>query len=260
MAGITAGAALALTGLLDTPTALGDDVAAVVGDTIISRDDHRRAVEALRADSRAEALDRYALDRLIDEAILVERGARLDLLRRDRSLRAAVGQRVIDMVTDDGDAPEATVLAEFYAANQAFFAAPARLRVEARTFASADAAHRALQRAEAGGAIAELISEVPTLRGPVGLVPLDRIATWLGSSVARRAATLAAGEATIVDAGGRHILVAVMDRIDPLAPPLAEVEAQVQAEWRRREADSRLSAFLDQQRTDLAITIAEDLR
>lgn len=258
IAGMIAGAVVALHGLMVPATpALPGDAAAQVGDSVIHRRDYQRALEAVSRDRRdsaiTPALRQRALDRLIDEALLIERGAELDLLRRDRQLRAAVGRAVIDLVTSEAGPADQATLRAFYADNQAFFGPTARVTLVVRSFATAAAAAAASPEAS------RATGDVAAPPVPTGSIPLESVATWLGARGRQAASALPIGGSAVVRDGPAYHRIYLVDRVQAPAPPFEVVATSVAEEWRRRAAEAQLASFLDAQRRRTAIAVAEDL-
>ena len=189
------------------------------------RDDVSRHVDpAVRA---------RVLDRLIDEELLVQRGAELELERGDRTLRNALVAAVIDDLVTRGRAaagePDDDELRRFYDAHRGLFAAAEQLRVRATTSAR----------------------QPPV---PDALLPVGKLRDYLGASALAAVLTLEPGESVTV---GARVLTLV-DRQAGAAPPFEAVRAEVAAEYRRRAGDDALRHFLDQRRARARVVIAED--
>jgi peptidylprolyl isomerase len=83
---------------------------------------------------------------------------------------------------------------------------------------------------------------------------------YLGPAAVLALAALAPGEVAepVRAAGGYHVLRLVA-REPTRTPELAEVEAELRAEWRRRAGDEALRAYLDELRRRAAIAVAGSL-
>jgi parvulin-like peptidyl-prolyl isomerase len=149
-------------------------------------------------------------------------------------------------------------VARFYAENADYFARPERLHVRQIFVAvpAADAAAAARERAAraaarlrdgepfervAGELGDELLAELPDAP-----LPPTKLREYLGPSALRAVLALAPAEVSdpVETPQGYHVLQLVA-RTRSEAPPLAEVEAQVRSEMRRREGDRLLRRRLD---------------
>ena len=274
--GALAGLAAAATGLLAQNRAasvIPDGAVAAVNGTAVRRADYERAVEALAADRRSavdDATKRHVLDRLVDEELLVQRALELGLARQDRRVRGDLVAALIESVTADADQrePDAAALRAFFDANRDYFARPGRLHVE-QVFArsSGDADGAALARARDAAArlrdgvaaadVQQALGDAPVARLPDAPLPAAKLREYLGPAAVEALAALAPGEVAepVRTAGGYHVLRLVA-REPTRAPELAEVEAELRAEWRRRAGDEALRAYLDELRRRAAIAVA----
>lgn len=202
--GMVAGVVVAGFGLVDDPA------------PVVSEVDVERAAAGLPPALRARVRDK-----LLDEALLVERGIELGLARTDKQARAALTAAVIELVTARADIaePDAKTLNAFHVKHSALFRVTERVHVRAT--------HQG--------------KPVPLPDAPV---PPGKLRDYLGGSSAAAALTLPIGEPTVV---GDHTLTVVSRRAGA-DRPFAEVRDLVLATWRQREADRALRTFLDAQR------------
>ncbi len=275
-AGVLVGLAAAAAGLLAqarTAREVPDGAVAAVNGTAVRRADYERAVEALASDSR-NAIDdadkRHVLDRLVDEELLVQRALELGLARQDRRVRGDLVTAVIESVTTDAGQrePDASELRVFFAANRDYFARPGRLHVE-RVFVRSndDGDGNALERArdiavrwrdgETAVALQQAVGDEPVAKLPDAPLPAAKLREYLGPAAVDAAATLSPGEVTDpVRAAGGYQVLRLVARESNRVPELAEVEAEVRAEWRRRAGDEALRGYLDALRSRARIAVA----
>jgi parvulin-like peptidyl-prolyl isomerase len=272
--GAAAGLLAAATSLLGAPDAglPGGAVAAVNG-TPIRAEEYERLLAALAADRRTplDAEDRrFVLDRMIEEELLVQHAVALGLVRSDRRVRADLVSAVLAATNAAADAydPEPQEVARFYAENADYFTRPERLHVR-QIFVAAGAdsarerARRAATRLRAGEPFAQVAEELgDELLAPLPDAPLPptKLREYLGPSALRAALALAPAEVSdpVETPQGYHVLELVA-RTRSEAPPLAEVEAQVRSEMRRREGDRLLRRRLDDLRAEADVVVSEDL-
>jgi len=278
--GAGAGVLLAAIGLLGSAhpgDALPGDAIARVNGRIIRTEDYQRVLSALAQDRRDGIDDtqrRLVIDRLIDEELLVERGLELGLADTDTKIRKDLTSAVIDAVVaaHDDVQPSDQELETFFDAQRDFFARPGLLRVRQVWCAAATAvdapaalerAQRAVTRLRAGDdftAVRDALGNHELAAIPDTLLPPGKLADYLGPTPLRTALALAAGAVSepVRSGSGYHVLQ-VVDRQAGSAPVLAEVKAQVLAEFRRRSADQALRAYLDDLRARSRVDIAPTL-
>jgi parvulin-like peptidyl-prolyl isomerase len=274
--GAAAGVALAASGLVALkPNArfLPPGAAARVNGEVVRSEDYARMLAGVAEDRRAgiAAQDRrHVLDRLIDEELLVQRGLELGLARRDRKVRADLTAAVISSVIADTEdlQPTAAQLQAFYDENHAFFARPGRLRVRQVFIHPADGdadatareraaeASRRLRAGEAFAAVRTAFGDAEISPLPDALLPAEKLIDYIGPTALTAALALAAGEVSepVRSGTGFHVLE-VVERQPGTTPSLADIQAQVIAEYRRREGDRALRAYLDDLRAQATVVV-----
>jgi hypothetical protein len=260
--GALAGVVLAIPGLIEDwtfPNAdLPSGVVARVADRHISEDRFAQVLHDLAADKHTPLTEtdrRFVLDRLIDEELLMLRGIELDLPKLSPEVRKAIVSAVIAQVAAEAEAqsPTARELRQLYEDDPQFFANTARYRVrwwrlpgtgiEARLYA--EMARKRLS--ENGASVTELSSfglRVDPLL-PDRLLPLTKIADYLGPMLAREVQKLKPGSisAIIAQGDGFHILQ-LLEKRDGQTPPFEEIRPLVEAEFVRRSGERALHEYL----------------
>lgn len=280
--GAAVGIGLAGVGLLgpkrDTGSDLPDGAVARINGQIIRTEDYERALKGLASDRRDGIEDtqrRQVLDRLIDEELLVQRGLELGFARKDRRVRADLTQAVIASVAADQEdrQPSDEELRKFYDANRDFFAQPGRLRVrqifcrvasatdDAAALARAEDAVRRLREGEGFGAVQAARGDQEISPLPDALLPPAKLMDYLGPTALRAALALGVGEVSepVRSTAGYHVLQ-VVERQADTSHALAGIEPQVLAEFRRRNGERALRAYLDDLRARAEVTVAAKLR
>lgn len=279
--GAAAGVALAASGLVAVkPNAavLPRGAVARVNGEVVRSEDYQRMLTGV-ADDRRGGVDaeqrRHVLDRLIDEELLVQRGMELGLARRDRKVRADLTAAVISSVVADTEdvQPTAAELQTFYDENRAFFARPGRLRLQqvfihtgpgvddAVARAHAEEASRRLRAGAPFGAVRDALGDSEISPLPDALLPAEKLIDYLGPTVLKAALALAPGEVSepVRSGTGYHVLQ-IVERQSDVTPPLAEIEPQVVAEYRRRAGDRALRAYLDDLRARAKVVVDPQLQ
>jgi len=268
--GACLGLAAALWGALGQP-GLGrpetDSIATVDG-VAIARADYERALASLAADKRSPlttADARRALDRLIDEELLVHRGLDLGLGTTDLAVRKALVDAMVQFASAEaaGREPDDAELRRFYAERPELVQAGPQLRVRVVSFPSRDATRVAAMRAalHAGQdfAAAAADSGADEVYVPDTLLPASRIAGYAGPTVRDAALALKPGDAAgPLDVGGVPSFVLLLDRRADAAPPFEQVRELVAEEWRRRQSEAALEHYLAQLRRHSKIRYSAD--
>jgi hypothetical protein len=124
LAGVMLGIGAALHRRAIDARALPPEALATVNGKVIRRAEYARVLEAIASDRRGElsASDRkMALDRLIEQELLIQHGVALGLVESDRAVREAIVRAMLASITASMEEPSDDQLGAFYAANQADF-------------------------------------------------------------------------------------------------------------------------------------------
>lgn len=263
--GAAAGLGVALftaLGPLDTGAKAGD-LAARVGDGGVSRASYQRAIEALEADKRnpLTAADRArALDRLIDEELLVRRGIELGLPGSEPAVRKAIVDAMVQFATVQGvqRAPDEAELKRFYATRPDLFRSDPALRVAAAVLpgyapAATERLARLLREGASFDAAARAVGAT-LLPIPDMSLSATKLTDYAGPTVRDTALGLAPGEtAGAVEAGGRLVMVQLLERRPGARASFATVRAEVEEAWRRVERDEALERYLAELRRSTSV-------
>ena len=266
--GMLIGLAAALFSLLYKADESGMPNAAIakVGERYIGQEDYARAVAAVVADSGqtlSAAQRRRVLERLIDEALLLEYGLQQGLARSDRRVRANLISAVIEAKSVEA---ETRLISEeeahaFYAEHRDYFKRPQQLRVAVLLLQNSDEENALRAAWEDGASLAQLQQSYGAMKLshlPDALLPLGKLQQLIGASLAEAAAAVPEGAVSeLVTVNEKAYLIHVKQRVD-VAPAFAEVTAAVEAEMRRRGAEAAVREALDRLRVELDVVIAEE--
>ncbi len=259
--------------------ATGDGAIARVNHQHIDRTAFASAYQALLADKNkapTAADKKMALDRLIEEELLVQRGLEIGLLDGDATVRKAVAGAVIQFVLaqNSNQAVSEDELRAYYQENRARFSPAARLQVE-RIFIrrSSDNSETGLaddiQRLEgvrqalrAGTPFAEVKAQwgdaiLPQL--PQVLLPRAKMIDYLGPDLTAAAARLPQGtitDALATDQGWQflHIIANQPSR----APAFDTIRPQLMEALTRSRDDKALRDYINWLRARADIDLATD--
>jgi hypothetical protein len=254
-------------GVSDAITKYADAVAVVDG-MPIPRSVYDSAIEGLASAKRnplTEGEKREALDRIIDEELLLRRALELGLAESDPASRKALVNAMLQFSVADAAKLEPTEeqLREFYADRPKLIAPQPLLTVRAASIpnneldriARVQAAMKEGKDFEA--AVAAAGAELILL--PKGPVIPAKIAEYAGASIRDIALTLAKGEtAGPIEVGRRVVYVHVIDRADAPPPPLEHVRDVVAEEWRKRMSEDAFETYVKTLRAKARVTLAPD--
>jgi len=248
------GVSLATLGVVENRTPIeifGEAEVAQVEDASISLRRYREVLSDVATDSREplDATERaFALERLIDEELLILRARELRLDRSVPAIRKAMSSAVIAQIVADAssDVPSDAALRDFYSSDRAFFQPPAQYRARWFTLPGLDAGDGALakrirSRIENGDLRdTALVAELPDR-----LLPVGTISNYLGATLTSMLEELEPGEysAPAFVRGSWHILE-LTERVDPPASDFDELEPLVRAEYLRHRSDQALVEYL----------------
>jgi len=269
VAGILAGLGMVFAGLV-VPTGSGeqeqDIVARVNGRPIASQRFYQLALglnDERRAGGRPLLERSEILERLIEEELFVGRAVELGLPYSDKIARGYLINSLLSMITHEAmnATPSREILARFFEENLPWFA-PARKAAVQLVFV-ADGGDPGRERAEAvRGAWEQLppgemeARDTPPIQVPQTLVPVQKLAEYLGSETAGRIARLAVGETTPpVPWMDGWVVARCTARTAGEPPDFQAVEAQVLEAWRRRQAEEDYRAYMKEVRRTADIRI-----
>ncbi len=214
-------------------------------------------LESQRRTPLSEAQKREVLDRMIQEAVLIQRGLELGLGDSDPRVRRAIADAMIQSVTAELSSEQVSEkeLQSFFTKNRDYFAKSPRIRLQRLAFRSRGAgdnpmqrAHRALRRLEEGAdfaAVGEEYADPDVVAPPDTLLPLPKLAEYIGPQLLEEAEQLEAGalSAPLKTRSGVFLLWVVEKQPRQYAA-FAKVEEEVRREYLRRKGDEALQRYL----------------
>jgi hypothetical protein len=254
-------------GVNDALTRYADAVAVIDG-VPIPRAIYDSALEGLASAKRnplTEAEKREALERIIDEELLLRRALELGLAESDPASRKALVNAMLQFSVADAAKldPSEDQLRAFYADRPKLIAPQPLLTVRATSFPNTELDRIARVQTEmAGGkafdaAVTAAGGELTLL--PKGPVVPAKIAEYAGASIRDIALTLEKGQtAGPIEVGRRVVYVHLVDRTDEPPPPLDQVRDVVAEEWRKRTSEEAFETYVKNLRAKARITFAVD--
>jgi hypothetical protein len=274
--GATAGLILAASGLVESWSPSSGSLPATaiarVGERVIPQERYMELVSDLAADKRTplNVDDRlFALDRLIDEELLIMRGIELGLHESAPEIRKAIAATVIAQIAAEAEAtmPDEAILRRFYETNSQYFTTTARYRLQWwRVPGSGADSER-----KAATAYEQLSKNMPTeavMRStglqteallPDQMLPLSKLSDYLGPGLAQQATELEPGEfSRPIAAGGSFHILYLLARQEGVLPAFEQVRLMVEAEYLRRSGDEALRQYLAWLRERTEIIVAPE--
>ncbi len=271
--GAVAGLLLAASGLVEKRSLSGStlpaNVIARVGERFILEERYLELVNDLAADKRTplNADDRqFALDRLIDEELLIMRGIELGLPQTSPEIRKTIAAAVIAQIAAEAEAtaPDEAILRQLYETDSEYFTTTARYRLRwwrlpgsgSRAEQKAKIAHEQLSTNMPIEVVMLSTGLQPEPMLPDEMLPLTKLYDYLGPVLAKLAPELKPGEYSkpIATGDGFHILY-LLDSQEGTLPAFEHARPMVEAEYLRRSGDDALRRYLAwlRGRTDIIV-------
>ncbi|MEQ1867176.1 MAG: peptidylprolyl isomerase, partial [Micropepsaceae bacterium] len=245
----------------------GDAIATVDG-APIPRSLFDGAIEGLASAKRTpltEAEKREALERIIDEELLLRRALELGLAESDPTSRKALVNAMLQFSVADTakQKPTDEELRRFYAERPKLIAPQPLLTVRAVSFENTEMDRIAAMKAAIdtgkgfdAGVTATRGELVLLPKGPV--VPA-KIAEYAGATIRDTALELKVGQAVgPVEIGRRAVFVYVADRTEAPPPPFESVRDVVAEEWRKRISEKAFDDYVNGLRAKARLSYAAD--
>jgi hypothetical protein len=254
-------------GVGDTLTKYGDAIATVDG-TPIPRSLFDGAIEGLASAKRTpltNAEKREALERIIDEELLLRRALELGLAESDPTSRKALVNAMLQFSVADTAKlkPTDEELRRFYAERPKLIAPQPLLTVRAVSFENTE-----LDRIAAMSAAIDtgkgFDAGVITTNGELVLLPKGpvvpaKIAEYAGATIRDTALDLKAGQAVgPIEIGRRAVFVLVADRTEAPPPPFENVRDVIAEEWRKRVSEKAFDDYVNGLRAKARLSYAAD--
>jgi PPIC-type PPIASE domain len=240
----------------------GVGAAAVVDGRPIPREAAARAVEALRNDKRNPVTpedERAALERLIEEELLVQRGVAMGLAETDIGARKAIVQSVLQLAIAEraGVEPNEAELRAFHRDNAGYFAPAARVQASlAFVRAGEDVAARA-EAAAAGlkaGKPASSVGDPQALVLPATPLGPTELRSYLGAALATSALKGKPGDVITQEGEDGWRVLRIDGWFAAPAPRYEAVASEVRAEWDRRADELAVRSYLERLKRRARIT------
>jgi hypothetical protein len=250
-------------GVDDALTKYGDAIATVDG-VPIPRSVFDSAIEGLASAKRnplSEAEKREALERIVDEELLLRRALKLGLAESDPASRKALVNAMLQFSIADTAKlkPTDDELRKFYVDRPKLIAPQPLLTVRAVSFDNTQANQIAAMKAavDAGrgfdAGVKETRAELVLL--PTGPVVPAKVAEYAGGTIRDTALAMNKGEtAGPIEIGRRVVFVHVAERTEAPPPPFESVRDVVTEEWQKRASEQAFSDYVEGLRSSARVT------
>lgn len=243
------------------------DALAVVDGVPISKTVYETAIEGLASAKRnplTEGEKREALDRIIDEELLLQRALSLGMGESDPPSRKALVNAMLQFTIADVGRREPTdaELAKFYAERPKLIAPQPLLTLRAVSLPLKEESKASAFKAalDGGAGFDDTVKQFGAegLLLPNGPVIPAKIAEYAGATVRDTALGMQAGQSVgPLEIAGRFVFVHLLERTEAPPPPLEAVRDVVAEEWRKREAEAAFERYVKGLRRSARISYAD---
>ena len=252
------GTVIAIISIIETNndyTNLPDDVIATVNDVIIKREKLDTVINLIGGDKRDGYTDKdqiLALERIIEEELLVQYAYKNGFLSADDNIRKTIIRSVIDTIVEQTISimPEKGTLQEFYKSHQEIFATSEQVKIvilNINNLDDANAIKKIWEETNNETLILNTIDNITKSNTPNGYIPIFTLPRLIGPKLAKTIGILELNEISLpIETSSGYSLAILKDRKAKQTPSYEEVKEAVLQEYRRRSRDELLSTLLDE--------------
>ena len=261
------GTFLAIYSIMETNknfSSLPDNIIATVNDKIIPSDKYQTIINLIQNDKRDELTkaDReMALDRIIEEELLVQYAYKNGFLEADDLLRKSIVRSVVDSIVEQALSvvPAEEDLLKFYEANRQIFAIDEKYRVvilSSKNRSDIDEGKVIWQSNYDLTLLRQTFKRIDRLDIPTGFISKIRLGTLIGPLLRDKVLSLQVGETseTLKTIYG-YSIVTLVDKKDRVIPEFKEISEIVLQEYKRQQREEILEELLKdlKRRSDIKI-------
>ena len=264
------GTFLAIYSIMETNknfSSLPDNIIATVNDKIIPSDKYQTIINLIQNDKRDELTkaDReMALDRIIEEELLVQYAYKNGFLEADDLLRKSIVRSVVDSIVEQALSvvPTEQDLLKFYEVNQQTFAIDEKYRVvilSSKNRSDIDEGKVIWQSNYDLTLLRQTFKRIDRLDIPTGFISKIRLGTLIGPLLRDKVLSLEVGETseTLKTIYG-YSIVTLVDKKDRVIPEFKEISEIVLQEYKRQQREEILEELLKDLKRQSDIKINED--
>ena len=263
------GTFLAIYSIMETNknfSSLPDNIIATVNDKIIPSDKYQTIINLIKNDKRDELTkaDReMALDRIIEEELLVQYAYKNGFLEADDLLRKSIVRSVVDSIVEQALSvvPAEQDLLKFYEANRQTFAINEKYRVvilSSKNRSDIDEGKVIWQSNYDLTLLRQTFKRIDRLDIPTGFISKIRLGTLIGPLLRDKVLSLQVGETseTLKTIYG-YSIVTLVDKKDRVIPEFKEISEIVLQEYKRQQREEILEELLKDLKRQSDIKINE---
>ena len=263
------GTFLAIYSIMETNknfSSLPDNIIATVNDKIIPSDKYQTIINLIQNDKRDELTkaDReMALDRIIEEELLVQYAYKNGFLEADDLLRKSIVRSVVDSIVEQALSvvPAEEDLLKFYEANRQTFAIDEKYRVvilSSQNRSDIDEGKVIWQSNYDLTLLRQTFKGIDRLDIPTGFISKIRLGTLVGPLLRDKVLSLQVGETseTLKTIYG-YSIVTLVDKKDRVIPEFKEISEIVLQEYKRQQREEILEELLKDLKRQSDIKINE---
>lgn len=249
-------------------SSLPDDVIAIVNDKIIPSERYRTVIQLIENDKRddlTKADRKMALDRIIEEELLVQYAYQNGFLEADDLLRKSIVRSVVDSIVEQSVSviPDEDELRDFYQDNLPVFTLSEQYRVVIFSSQSLSDIKTAKEIWQKSYDIKKLEIDIPSIRQldiPSGFISKLKLGTLIGPLLRDVVLSLKTGETSkIIETIYGHTIVTLVDKKDKIIPEYSDINEVVLQEYRRRQREKILEELLSDLKRQSDIDINSSL-
>ena len=263
------GTFLAIYSIMETNknfSSLPDNIIATVNDKIIPSDKYQTIINLIQNDKRDELTkaDReMALDRIIEEELLVQYAYKNGFLEADDLLRKSIVRSVVDSIVEQALSvvPAEEDLLKFYETNRQTFAIDEKYRVvilSSKNQSDIDEGKVIWQSNYDLTLLRQTFKRIDRLDIPTGFISKIRLGTLIGPLLRDKVLSLEVGETseTLKTIYG-YSIVTLVDKKDRVIPEFKEISEIVLQEYKRQQREEILEELLKDLKRQSDIKINE---
>ena len=251
-------------------SSLPNDVIAIVNDKIIPSEKFRTVIQLIENDKRddlTEADRKMALDRIIEEELLVQYAYQNGFLEADDLLRKSIVRSVVDSIVEQSVSviPDEDELQDFYKDNLPVFTLDEQYRVVILSSQYLLDIKTAKEIWQESYDIQKLEIDIPSIRHlgiPSGFISKLRLGSLIGPLLRDVVLSLRIGETSkAIETIYGYTIVTLVDKKDKIIPEYSDIKEVVLQEYRRRQRENILEDLLSdlkrQSDIDINSTLAD---
>lgn len=250
------GTLLAIYSIMDSNknfSSLPSDVVATVNDKIIPSERYQTVIQLIENDKRDGLTDidrRMALERIIEEELLVQYAYQNGFLEADDLLRKSIVRSVVDSIVEQSVSviPDKNILRDFYQDNLPVFTLDEQYRIVILSSQDRSDITAAKQIWQQSYDIQKLENEIESIRQleiPSGFISKLRLGTLIGPLLREVVLSIRIGETSKpIETIYGYSIVTLIDKKNKIVPEYSEIQEVVLQEFRRRQREDILDELL----------------